>query len=85
MLANTLRRPRCGIPMTTSSSEYSALWSITASIIGMTDSAPSSEKRFCPTYFVCRKVSNASAALSLERMYFCSATGGLTCLISTRS
>jgi hypothetical protein len=28
---------------------------------GMTDSPPSREKRFWPTYFVCRKVSKASA------------------------
>ena len=32
--------------------------------IGMRLSAPSSEKRLCPTYFVCRKCSNASAAFS---------------------
>ena len=79
MLASTLRRPRCGMPMTTSSSSCSAHWSMTASIIGMTASAPSSEKRFWPTYLVCRNVSNASAALSLLRMYFCCATVGLTC------
>jgi hypothetical protein len=42
----------------------------------MTVSPPSSENRFCPTYFVCRKVSNASAALSFERIYFCSSTEG---------
>ncbi len=85
MLASTLSRPRCGMPMTTSSRACSAAWSITASIIGMTVSAPSSENRFCPTYFVCRKVSNASAALSLLRMYFCWATVGLSCLTSMRS
>ena len=51
----------------------------------MTVSAPSSEKRFCPTYLVCRNASNASAALSLERMYFCSATGTLSCGTSMRS
>ncbi|SHW03620.1 Uncharacterised protein [Mycobacteroides abscessus subsp. abscessus] len=32
-----------------------------------------------------RKVSKASAALSLDRMYFCSATVGLSCLASMRS
>ena len=85
MLASTLSRPRCGMPMTTSSSPCSAAWSIAASIIGMTVSAPSSENRFCPTYFVCRNVSNASAAFSLDRMYFCCATVGFSCLTSTRS
>ncbi len=43
----------------------------------MTLSLPSSEKRFCPTYLVCRKVSNASAALSRTRMCFCSSAVGL--------
>ena len=85
MLASTLSRPRCGMPMTTSSSPCSAAWSIAASIIGMTVSAPSSENRFCPTYLVCRKVSNASAAFSLLKMYFCWATVGFSCLTSTRS
>ncbi|SLH57127.1 Uncharacterised protein [Mycobacteroides abscessus subsp. abscessus] len=85
MLASTLSRPRCGMPMTTSSRACSAHWSMTASIIGMTDSAPSSENRFWPTYLVCRNVSNASAALSRFRMYFCCATVGLTCFCSTRS
>ncbi len=80
MLASTLSRPRCGMPMTTSSSACSAAWSITASIIGMTVSAPSSENRFCPTYLVCRKVSNASAAFSLVRMYFCCGDGRLLVL-----
>ena len=51
----------------------------------MTVSAPSSEKRFCPTYLVCRNASNASAALSFERMYFCSATGTFSCGPSMRS
>ena len=51
----------------------------------MTVSAPSSEKRFCPTYLVCRNASNASAALSLDRMYFCSATGTRSCGTSMRS
>ena len=43
-------------------------------------SAPSSENRFWPTYLVCRKVSNASAALSLLRMYFCCGDGRLLML-----
>ncbi len=51
----------------------------------MTVSPPSSENRFCPMYLVCRKVSKASAALSRDRMCFCSSRVGLVCLVSTRS
>ena len=40
--------------------------------MGMTDSPPSSEKRFWPTNLVCRNVSNASAALSRSMMWVCS-------------
>ena len=72
MLASTFSRPRCAMPMTTSSSSYSAALSSTASSSGITDSPPSSENRFWPTYLVCRNVSNASAAFSRSRMYFCS-------------
>ena len=39
-----------------------------ASSIGMSDSAPSRLKRFCPRYFVWRNPSNASAAFSRSRM-----------------
>ena len=39
-----------------------------ASSIGMSVSAPSRLNRFCPRYLVCRKRSNASAALSRSRM-----------------
>ena len=35
----------------------------------MADSPPSSEKRLCPTYFVCRNFSNASASISFLRIY----------------
>jgi hypothetical protein len=34
---------------------------------GIIDSPPSSENRFCPTYLVCRKVSNASACVELAQ------------------
>ena len=68
MLASTLSRPRCGMPMTTSSRPASAAEVRTSSSSGMTDSPPSSENRFCPTYLVCRNVSNASAALSRRRI-----------------
>ncbi len=72
------------MPMTTSSSSCSAAVSRTVSSSGMVVSLPSSENRFCPTYLVCRNVSNASAALSLDRMYFCSAGSGLVWGTSTR-
>ncbi len=39
----------------------------------MTDSPPSRENRFWPTNFVCRKVSNASAALRRSMMWVSSA------------
>ncbi len=51
----------------------------------MTVSPPSSENRFWPTYLVCRNVSNASAAFSFDRMYFCTVAGGFSCGTSTRS
>jgi hypothetical protein len=60
------------MPMTTSSSPPSAEDSSTSPSSGISDSPPSSEKRFWPTYLVCRKVSNASAALSRLSTCFCS-------------
>ena len=51
----------------------------------MSDSPPSRLKRFCPTYFVCRNVSNASAWLSLSRMRSCSSWPGFWYLTSTFS
>ena len=51
----------------------------------MTVSPPSRENRFWPTYLVCRNVSNASAAFSLARTYFCSTTAGFWCGTSMRS
>ena len=44
---------------------------------GWCDSPPSRLNRFCPTNLVCRKVSNASAALSCRRMRSCSSRDGL--------
>ncbi len=85
MLASTFRRPRWAMPMTTSSRRDSAALSMTASSSGMTDSPPSREKRFWPTYFVCRKVSKASAAFSRRRMRSCSSRSGLECERSMRS
>ena len=51
----------------------------------MTDSPPSRLNRFCPTYLVCRNVSNASAALSRPRMRSWSSREGLAYLRSTRA
>jgi hypothetical protein len=42
------------MPRTISSTATSGQWSMTASSAAMIVSPPSSEKRFCPTYFVCR-------------------------------
>ena len=47
----------------------------------MTDSPPSSEKRFCPTYLVCRKGSNASPALSRSSTCSCSSRSGRSRLL----
>ena len=51
----------------------------------MSDSPPSRLKRFWPTYFVCRNVSNASASLSLLRMRSCSSWPGFWYFSSTFS
>ena len=72
MLASTLRRPRCGMPMQTSSRLSLAARHRMRSRSAMTDSPPSREKRFWPTNLVCRKVSKASAALSRRMMRICS-------------
>ena len=73
------------MPMVTSSRPASAAASQISSITGTVVSPPSSEKRFWPTNFVCRKVSKASAWLSLSRMRNCSSRGGFTCGCSMRS
>ena len=49
MLASTLSRPRCAMPITTSATPEPAAASSRASSRTMVDSAPSSPKRFCPT------------------------------------
>ncbi len=85
MLASTLSRPRWAMPITTSSRSPSAAVCSTSSSSGISDSPPSSEKRFWPTYFVCRKVSKASAALSRLRMCFCSSADGFSYFRSIRS
>ncbi len=85
MFASTFRRPRCAMPMTASSRRCSAAASMVASSSGMSDSPPSSEKRFCPTYLVCRKVSKASAEFSRRRTRSCSSRSGLVYGFSRRS
>ena len=85
MLASTLRRPRWAMPIVTSSRPTSAAASQISSTSGIVVSPPSRLKRFWPTNLVCRKVSNASAWLSLSRMRSCSSRGGLVCGCSTRS
>ena len=76
MLVSTLRRPRWAMAMPTPASEASAASDMIASSSGIRDSPPSREKRFCPTYLVCRKVSKASAAFSRSRMWNCSSRDG---------
>ena len=82
MLASMFSRPRCGMPMQTSSSSSLAAADRTASTRGITDSPPSRENRFWPTYLVCRNVSKASAALSVRRMRSCSVRSGLSGAVS---
>ena len=77
MLASTLSRPRWAMPMQTSSRPASAAASQISSISGIVVSPPSRLNRFWPTNLVCRKVSNASAWLSLSRIRSCSSRGGL--------
>ena len=85
MLASTLSRPRCDMPITAESRPWSAACSRMASRIGISDSAPSRPKRFWPRYLVPRNFSNASAALSRSRMWRWSSTGSLEGAPSTCS
>jgi hypothetical protein len=56
-----------------------------ASRAGIRDSPPSRENLFCPTYFVWRKVSKASAWLSFRRIWWRSASVSLARGRSRRS
>ena len=85
VFASTLRRPRCAIPNTASSTPDSAARSRSASSIAMTLSAPSRPKRLWPTNFVWRNVSNASAAFSRSRMRCLRSRPNGGCSRSTRS
>ncbi len=49
MLVSTLSRPRCAMPTTTSAMPLVPARWISSSSIGISASAPSSEKRFWPT------------------------------------
>ena len=53
-LTSTLRRPRWAMPMTHSSTPCSPPRWMRSSSSGISESPPSSEKRFWPTYLVCR-------------------------------
>ena len=85
MFANTFSRPRCGMATVTSwTAEFAASDKI-ASSDAIADSPPSKLNRFCPTYLVCKKFSNASAAFSLRKIRSCSSRGGLVSARSMRS
>jgi hypothetical protein len=64
MLASTLMRPRCAMPITISLAPWRAQRAITWSSSGIRLSPPSSEKRFWPTWRVCRNFSSVSASVS---------------------
>ena len=52
---------------------------------GITDSPPSSENLFCPTNFVCKNDSNASALFNLRKILSCSSLGVTGAPTSIRS
>ena len=54
VLTSTFSRPRCAMPMTISCTPRSPARCTTSSMLAMKLSPPSSEKRFWPTYLVCR-------------------------------
>ena len=85
-LTSTLRRPRWAMPITISCTPLAPAWLISSSIETMKLSPPSSEKRFWPTYLVCRKRSRPSAAVRrLSTCFFCSALSlGLVRALSSR-
>ncbi|CFO68477.1 Uncharacterised protein [Bordetella pertussis] len=69
MLTSRFRRPRWAMPTTISCTPDSPAWLTTSSIEAMKLSPPSSEKRFWPTYLVCRKRSRPSDSVSCCRMW----------------
>ena len=70
VFTSTFRRPRWAMPMTISWTPRAPACWIKASMAAMKLSPPSSEKRFWPTYLVCRKRSRPSAAVRRSRMCF---------------
>ncbi len=68
VFASTFKRPRWAMPITTSRTPERAASERTRSRSGMVDSQPSSEKRLCPMYLVCRKRSKLSASTSFSTM-----------------
>ena len=65
-----LRRPRCGIPTTTSSTPSSAEVSITCFSAGIAASPPSTEKRFVPTNFTWINCSKPSTSVSSAKSFY---------------
>ena len=70
VVARTLSRPRCDMPITTSRSPRRAASLRMRSSSGMSASPPSSEKRLWPTYFVWRKRSKLSASTIFSSTLF---------------
>eukprot|EP01139_Manchomonas_bermudensis_P010692 Amastigsp_a340901_14.p3 type:complete len:188 gc:universal Amastigsp_a340901_14:933-370(-) len=68
--ARTLRRPRCGIPMTTVSTPKSDEQSMSSFSPGMSASPPSSPKRFSTPNFFARNASNWSDHTRRSRRCF---------------
>ena len=71
--------------MQTSSNLLSAADEIIASRSGITDSPPSSENRFWPTYLVCKNDSKASAEFNFLKIRSCSSRAVLGAPTSIRS
>ncbi len=67
-LASTLSRPRCGMPMTISSTPSAPPRLMICSIAGIRLSPPSRPKRLVPVYLTCRNFSKPSASTSLFRI-----------------
>lgn len=70
MLTRRFRRPRCGIPITTSLQPTEPARWINSFTIGMKDSPPSTPKRFAPTNLLPRYFSRPSAAVKRSRTCF---------------
>ena len=69
-LAKTFNRPLWGIPNTTSSIPFFPPYLSICSRAGISDSPPSKPNLLVPVYFLSKKVSKNSAAVSLSKMAF---------------